>query len=99
MKALWRDHVVAEASDDELIRVEGAWYFPPSAVDHDLLVESPTPYTCSWRGEIQYYSLRADGVTEPDAAWCYPSMPQEAIDRIGLDARRYIAFSPTVTLA
>lgn len=98
MKALWRDHVVAEAPEDELLWIDGAWYFPPEAVNRELLVESPTPYTCSWRGEIQYYALAAGDEIEPDAAWCYPSMPPEAIERIGTDAREYLAFSPAVTV-
>ena len=98
MKALWRDHVVAEAPEEELVRVDGAWYFPPSRVNRDLLIASPTEYTCSWRGEAQYYSLSVDSEVEHDAAWCYPSMPLEAIERIGLDARQYLAFSPAVTL-
>ncbi|GAB2516238.1 hypothetical protein GCM10027064_12370 [Microbacterium petrolearium] len=98
MKALWRDRVVAEAPEDELLRIDGAWYFPPSNVDRELLLASPTPYTCSWRGDIQYYSLAADGEVAHDAAWCYPSMPPEAIQRIGTDARQYLAFGPAVTL-
>lgn len=97
-KALWRDHVVAEAPEEELVYTDGAWYFPPSAVNDELLVESPTQYTCSWRGGAQYYSISADGETEPDAAWKYPHMSDEAVARIGVDAREYLAFSPAVTL-
>ncbi len=98
MKALWRDRVVAEAPEDELVEVDGAWYFPPDRVHRELLVPSPTGYTCSWRGSARYYAIEADGETEPDAAWCYPDMDDEAIQRIGVDAREHLAFSPAVTL-
>lgn len=97
-KALWRDHVIAEAPEEELVHTDGAWYFPPSAVRRELLVASPTQYTCSWRGGAQYYSISVDGETEEDAAWGYPDMSDEAVARIGVDARDYLAFSPAVTL-
>lgn len=32
MKAIWKDQIVAEANKDDLIYIEGNWYFPPSAV-------------------------------------------------------------------
>lgn len=98
MKALWRDLVVAEAPEDDLIEVDGAWYFPPSAVNRELLVPSETGYTCGWRGDATYYSIAAEGRTEPDAAWGYPHMSDEAVARIGVDAREYLAFSPAVSL-
>lgn len=98
MKALWRDLVVAEAPDDELIEVDGAWYFPPSSIDFGVLVPSETGYICSWRGDAAYYSIEAGGEREPDAAWGYPRMDDAAVTRIGVDARGYLAFSPAVSL-
>ncbi len=69
MKAVLGDATVAEADRDDLISIEGNWYFPPSSVNWDLLEESPTPYTCPWKGECQYYSVRgADGLLA-DRAW------------------------------
>ena len=53
MKATIGDTVIAEADDDQIIRIEGNAYFPPSSVKDGVLVESPTPYTCPWKGECQ----------------------------------------------
>ncbi|WP_119698128.1 DUF427 domain-containing protein [Microbacterium halotolerans] len=98
MRALWRDLVVAEASDEEIIEVDGAWFFPPHSVNRELLVPSETGYTCSWRGDASYFSIEAEGEREPDAAWCYPHMDDAAIARIGVDAREHLAFSPAVSV-
>jgi len=46
MKAVLNDTVIAEAPKEELISIEGNWYFPPASVKSDLLEQSPTPYTC-----------------------------------------------------
>ena len=32
MQALWNDAVIAEAPQEELIRIEGNWYFPAGDV-------------------------------------------------------------------
>ncbi len=62
MKALLGDTVIAEAPQEDLIKIEGNWYFPPSSVNSDLLVESATPYTCPWKGECQYFSVKDDAI-------------------------------------
>jgi len=62
MKALLGDTVIAEAPQEDLIKIEGNWYFPPSSVNSELLVESATPYTCPWKVECQYFSVK-DGDT------------------------------------
>ena len=46
MKAVWNGAVIAEAAKDDLIYIEGNWYFPPAGVAFELLEKSPTPYTC-----------------------------------------------------
>ena len=50
--------VVADAPESELVKIEGNWYFPPSSVKDGYLVESATPYTCPWKGECQYFSVK-----------------------------------------
>jgi hypothetical protein len=50
MKAVIDGTVIAEAAQDDLIKIEGNWYFPPSSVKKEYLVESATPYTCPWKG-------------------------------------------------
>ena len=38
MKAVLNGDVIAEAPRDELISIDGNWYFPPSAVRASVLV-------------------------------------------------------------
>lgn len=88
MKAVLNGDVIAEAPRDELISIEGNWYFPPSAVRAGALVESDTPYTCPWKGECQYYTV--EGLQ--DRAWSYPTPYPTAIERVGKDFSGYVAF-------
>jgi uncharacterized protein (DUF427 family) len=88
MKALLGDTVIAEAPKDELISIEGNWYFPPSSVKSEHLTESATPYTCPWKGACQYFTV--DGLQ--DRAWSYPTPYPTAFDRVGKDFSNYVAF-------
>jgi uncharacterized protein (DUF427 family) len=84
--------VIAEASEDEVIRIEGNVYFPPSAVNAGLLTTSPTPYTCPWKGACQYYTVTVDDQALPNRAWSYPTPYPTAIERVGSDFSNYVAF-------
>lgn len=84
--------VIAEAPDDEIIRIEGNVYFPPSAVREGVLSMSPTPYTCAWKGACQYFTVEVDGQRLPDRAWSYPTLYPSAIERVGRDFSNYVAF-------
>jgi len=92
MKAVVGDVVLAEAPKEDLIRIEGNWYFPPASVRDGALEQSPTPYTCPWKGECQYFTVRADGKRYPDRAWSYPQPYPSAFDRVGKDFSHYVAF-------
>jgi uncharacterized protein (DUF427 family) len=92
MKAVWQDKVIAEADKDKLIYIEGNWYFPPDSVDMSYLQKSPTPYTCPWKGECQYYHVGKDSDMSQDSAWTYPSPLPTAIDRVKKDFSNYVAF-------
>ena len=92
MKAVLGDTVIAEAPKDDLISIEGNWYFPPSSVKSEYLVESATPYTCPWKGECQYFSVVADGETLQDRAWSYPTPYPASFDRVGKDYSGYVTF-------
>jgi hypothetical protein len=37
--------VIAEAPQDDLDKIEGNWYFPPSSVNSEFLVDSALPRT------------------------------------------------------
>ncbi|MCK6080775.1 DUF427 domain-containing protein [Microbacterium sp. EYE_5] len=99
MKATIGDTVIAEASDDEIIRIEGNPYFPPSSIADGVLVESPTPYTCPWKGVCQYFHIEAGDDSLKDGAWSYPDPYPTAFDRVGKDFSGYVAFSPGVTVS
>jgi uncharacterized protein (DUF427 family) len=92
MKAVLDGTVIAEADKDDLISIEGNWYFPPQSVREGVLEESPTPYTCPWKGACQYYTITAGGAVAEDAAFAYPTPFASAIDRVGKDFSGYVAF-------
>lgn len=92
MKATLNGTVIAEASKDDLISIEGNWYFPPSSVKPGFLTESPTPYTCPWKGVCQYFTV-SDGTTAlQDRAWSYPNPIPSSFERVGQDYSNYVAF-------
>lgn len=99
MKAVWKDQVVAESPKEDLIFIEGNWYFSPDSLNKELFTKSPTPYTCPWKGECQYFNLEKDGIVEPDAAWSYPEPYPSAIDKVKKDFSNYVAFGRDVTVS
>lgn len=99
MKATWNNLVVAEVPKEELIYIEGNWYFPPSSLATEYFTESPTPYTCPWKGACQYFNLEDGATREPDAAWSYPEPMPTAIDKVKKDFSNYVAFGRDVTVS
>lgn len=92
MKAVLGDTVIAEADESDLIKIEGNWYFPPASVRDGFLTESPTPYTCPWKGETQYFTVTAGDQVLPDRAWSYPTPYPTSFERVGKDYSNYVAF-------
>lgn len=92
MQAIWNGQALAEADKAELIYIEGNWYFPPSSVQFDMLEKSPTPYTCPWKGQCQYYNVVAGDQKNQDAAFCYPEPKASAIERVHKDFSGYVSF-------
>lgn len=99
MKAIWHNQIIAEAPKDELIFIEGSWYFPPQCVRQEFLQKSPTPYTCPWKGVCQYFTVTDGKITSQDNAWSYPAPKSSAIHTVKKDFSNYIAFWREVTLA
>lgn len=99
MKAVWNNQVIAEAEKGDLIYIEGNWYFPPSAVNRELLQTSDTPYTCPWKGECQYFNIVVNGEVNQDAAFSYPEPKPSAIEIVKKDFSNYIAFWRDVQVA
>lgn len=98
MKALWHDKVIAEAPKEDLIYIEGNWYFPPDSVKQDMLQKSPTPYTCPWKGVCQYFNVGQGDEWAQDNAWSYPNPKQTAIEQVKKDFSSYVAFWRDVTV-
>ena len=92
MKAVLGGTVIAEAHEDDLIKIEGNWYFPPESVNKDFLVDSATPYVCPWKGECQYFGVSDGSTVLQDRAWSYPTPYPSAFDRTGKDFTNYVAF-------
>ena len=92
MKAVWNDIVVAEASKDDLIYIEGNWYFPKSSIKEEYFTPSETKTFCPWKGEASYYNVEIDGQTNQDAAWYYPEPKPTAFEQTKKDFTDYVAF-------
>ncbi|MFE2500270.1 DUF427 domain-containing protein [Streptomyces scopuliridis] len=66
MKATLGGRVIATPDANDLVMIEGSWYFRPSSINWSMLESIPTVYTCPWKGQAEYYSL----VGGPkDVAW------------------------------
>lgn len=92
MKAIFNDHVIAEAPKEELIYIEGNWYFPLTSVKQEYLEKSDTPYTCPWKGECQYYNVKVDSQESKDSVFGYPNPLPGALDKVKKDFSQHVAF-------
>ncbi len=92
MKAIWNGATVAEAPKDDLIYIEGNWYFPPTAINKDYFKPSDEHTTCFWKGEASYYDVDVDGKVSNGAAWYYPKPKDGSIERVKKDFTNYVAF-------
>lgn len=98
MKAIWKGKTIAEADKDELIYIEGNWYFPMSSVDKRHLRKSDTQYHCPWKGDAQYYDVGEGDEWSKDACFGYPDAKQSALDTVKKDFRNHVAFWQDVTV-
>jgi uncharacterized protein (DUF427 family) len=92
MQATWNGAIIAEAPQEELIRIEGNWYFPSSAMKQELFRPSDHHTTCFWKGEASYYDVVVNGETNAYGAWYYPEPKAGSIERVGKDFTNYVAF-------
>jgi len=96
MKALLGDVVVAEATEGDLVRIEGNWYFPPQSITASMFEKSDTQYHCPWKGDCQYFNVRDGDNMIADGAWSYPDPIPSSFDRVGQDYSGYVAFGKEV---
>lgn len=92
MKALWNDTIIAEAPKEDLIRIEGNWYFPPASLKREFFADSDHHTTCHWKGEASYYDVVAGGETNEYGAWYYPTPKDGSIETVKKDFTDYVAF-------
>jgi uncharacterized protein (DUF427 family) len=64
----------------------------PEAPEAVNLRPSPTPYTCPWKGECQYFDVCSGEKCSHDTAWTYPNPKPSAIDIVKKDFSNHIAF-------
>jgi len=75
-RAIWNGAVLAE-SDDTVV-VEGNHYFPRTALSAEHFLPSEKTSWCPWKGTASYFTIRANGDENPDAAWYYPDPKRKA---------------------
>ena len=64
----------------------------PDGMEEPHFRSSPTPYTCPWKGECQYFDICAGEQCSHDTAWTYPKPKPGAIDIVKKDFSNYVAF-------
>lgn len=69
-RAVWNGVVLAETTRPVLL--EGNIYFPSEDVRHEHLAASRHRSLCAWKGLARYYTVRAGGQQNTNAAWYYP---------------------------
>lgn len=78
-QAIWNGQIIAES--DDLVQVEGNYYFPKDAINPTFFKDSGTHTICPWKGTASYYTLEVNGKENKDAAWYYPE-PKDAAKQI-----------------
>ncbi len=91
MKAVYKDTVLAESNDTEV--VEGNHYFPREDVKMEYFTKSDKQYTCHWKGEATYYHIDAGNGQLKDGAWSYENPKEKAKNITG-----YICFESKLVM-
>lgn len=84
--------MIAEAPKEDLLRIEGNWYFPAAAIKRDYYQDSDHRTTCPWKGEASYYDVVVDGMVNEFGAWYYPEPKEGSIERARGDFKNFVAF-------
>jgi len=92
MQAKWNGAIIAEAPKEDMIRIEGNWYFPPESLKREFFARSDHHTTCHWKGEASYYDVVVNGEVNEFGAWYYPIPKDGSIERVKKDFTNYVAF-------
>lgn len=98
MQAVWNNEIIAEADKDDLIYIEGNWYFPPESLNKKFFRPTDLHTTCYWKGPASYYQIDVDGAMNPDGAWYYPALMPGAVGVVKKDFTNYVGFWHGVTV-
>lgn len=99
MQAVVNNRVIAEADQNDLISIEGNWYFPPSSIKDEFLKPSERHTVCPWKGEASYYHIDVDGDVIENGAWYYHNPKQGSAAKVGKNFADYVAFSPAIEVS
>ncbi len=88
VKAIYKGQILAESNN--ALFFDRKFYFPAKDVKMDLLENSDTHTTCSWKGEASYYNVVFEGNVNKDAVWHYPKPLAEAEEIKGMVAFSYV---------
>ena len=91
-KAIWNGAIIAEASNQDIIEIEGNVYFPPNSIKREFFTDSQLHTTCPWKGLANYYDINVDGSINAGAAWYYPEIKDGSLEKVGRDFSNYVAF-------
>lgn len=84
MRAIWNGVVLAES--DQVVALEGNYYFPPSSVLKQYLEESSHQTVCGWKGIASYFNIVVNGKRNNNGAWHYPEVSDAAKEIQGMIA-------------
>lgn len=57
---------------DQVVRLEGNWYFHPSLVNRERFVVTDRLYTCPYKGTCNWVDYELGKLYLPDVSWVYP---------------------------
>jgi len=57
---------------EQIIRLEGNWYFDPAMLDRNRLKVSDRLYHCPYKGTANWIDFESGALYIPDVAWVYP---------------------------
>lgn len=92
MKAVWNDQIIAEADKDDLVYIEGNWYFPPSSIKKEYFEPTNQHSVCYWKGLASYYNIDVGGKFNSGAAWYYSKPTRLSKIIVKKDFANYVAF-------
>lgn len=96
MKAIWNGKVIAEAKKEDLVYIEGGWYFPPDTINREFFVDSELTTECFWKGTANYYNLKDGDNEAANLAWYYANPKEGSEDKVKHTFKNYVSFYPQV---